>query len=202
MDFDTDGCYNTPAIDANGYLNPGLDINDSPAPEGGCRDEIDLRNNNVYSRSRCNNGWCGYMYGYYFEKDKSTHDGHRHDWEHIIVWTQDDQPKYVAASAHGGYDLRHWDDVTKHDGTHPKIVYHKDGILTHAFRFEKPGGEFPENHDKEWFVSHHTPFLKSWQTLTFSSSGWRSRRFSRIPFPRDSRQDDEQRLGIGSSRHE
>lgn len=149
LDFDTNGCYNTPAIGADGYLNPGHDIDDSPAPEAGCRDAVDLENNNVYARSRCNNGWCGHMYGYYFEKDKSTYDSHRHDWEHIVVWTQNDKPMYVAASAHGPYDIRSWDDVTKHGDTHPKIVYHKNGILTHAFRFEKPGGEFPKNHTKD-----------------------------------------------------
>lgn len=34
-----------------------------------CRDATDLDNNNVYSRSRCNNGWCAHLYEYYFEKD-------------------------------------------------------------------------------------------------------------------------------------
>lgn len=154
MDFDRDGCYNTPAIDAEGYLNPGIKLGVSPAFEGGCRDEIDLRNNSVYSRVRCNNGWCGYMYGYYFEKDQTLTGGHLHDWEFVVVWTQDDQPKYVSASAHGEYNLRWWDDVRKDGGTHPKIVYHKDGASTHAMRFGNDGDEPPENHDQAWFVSY------------------------------------------------
>jgi hypothetical protein len=36
-------------------------------------------------------------------------------------------------------------------GTHPKIVYHKDGGLTHAFRFAKAADEKIENHKGVWF---------------------------------------------------
>lgn len=61
MDFDTDGCYNSPAIDADGNLATGL--NCGGAKNGNCRDLSDLQNNNVYSRARCNNGWCAFMYG-------------------------------------------------------------------------------------------------------------------------------------------
>lgn len=57
MDFDTDGCYNTPAIGPDGALAEGLD-NCYTTGESGCRDESDLDGNNVYSRARCNNGWC------------------------------------------------------------------------------------------------------------------------------------------------
>lgn len=60
MDFDTDGCYNTPAIDMDGNIAEGLD-HTWTTTHGDCRDEEDLDNNNVYSRSRCNNGWCAYM---------------------------------------------------------------------------------------------------------------------------------------------
>jgi len=73
MDFDRDSCYNTPAIGVGGVLNGGLPCTAGSAPEGGCRDRSDLENNQVYVRLRCNNGWCAYMYGYYFEKD--WHDG-------------------------------------------------------------------------------------------------------------------------------
>ena len=57
MDFDTDGCYNTPAINAQGKIAPGLGHDNTGAAEG-CHDKSDLLNNNVYVRSRCNNGWC------------------------------------------------------------------------------------------------------------------------------------------------
>lgn len=59
LDFDSDGCYNTAAIDPSGYTNPGRGA--TGTPEGGCRDPPQLENSNVYSRARCNNGICATM---------------------------------------------------------------------------------------------------------------------------------------------
>ncbi len=160
LDYDTDGCYPTPAIGPTGTLNPGL----APggALNGRCRDAADLDNTNAYSRSLCNNGWCAYMYTYYFEKDQATAGpiaiGHRHDWEHIVVWVQGDWGRYVSTSAHGKYTTRHrdaipWDET----GKHPKVVYHKDGISTHCFRHASHT-EPPENHKGAW----QYPALVGW----------------------------------------
>src|SRR5687767_6900435 len=83
MDFDLDGCYNVPAIDTDGNVAEGLE-NNWVGLATDCRDRSDLENNNVYSRQRCNNGWCVYIYEYYFEKDVAVpyfaDPGHRHDW--------------------------------------------------------------------------------------------------------------------------
>lgn len=68
LDFDTDGCYYTSAIDINGRTNPGLPIQGNINEP--CRQPNRLQSSNVYSRKRCNNGWCAYMYEYYFEKDQ------------------------------------------------------------------------------------------------------------------------------------
>ncbi|KAI5860011.1 secreted protein [Durotheca rogersii] len=154
MDFDTDGCYNTPAIDANGNINPGLPHNNAGLSSG-CRDASDLSNNNVYSRARCNNGWCAYMYDYYFEKDVAIANfpldlGHTHDWEHIVVFVQNDEAKYVAASQHGDYETKAASSV-RWEGTHPKMVYHKDGLSTHTFRFGNADDDNIENHTGRWF---------------------------------------------------
>ena len=51
-DYDTDGCYATPAIGADGTLNPGL--NPTGAVNGNCRDQSDLDNSQTYARSKCN----------------------------------------------------------------------------------------------------------------------------------------------------
>lgn len=158
MDFDTDSCYNVPAIDAAGNVCPGL-TNEGTGNIDGCRDQSDLENNNVYVRVRCNNGWCAYVYDYYFEKDVrrphvagSGAGGHRHEWEHIIVFVQDGQAKIVAASRHGDYTTRAADaDDVRWDGTHVKIVYHKDGSSTHAFRFANADDDRIENHLGVWF---------------------------------------------------
>ncbi|MFJ5265074.1 NPP1 family protein [Streptomyces sp. NPDC088387] len=150
-DYDTDGCYSTPAIGSDGTVNPGL--NPSGALNGQCRDAVDLDNTNGYSRYKCNNGWCGILYGLYFEKDQAlpgtSLGGHRHDWEHVVVWVQDNQVKYVSTSNHGSFTV-HNASAIRFDGTHPKIVYHKDGISTHCFRAANSNDEPPENHKGTW----------------------------------------------------
>ena len=127
LDFDTDGCYNVPAIDKDKNIAQGLP-HDFVGLAANCRDASDLANNNVYARQRCNaNGWCVYLYDYYFEKDVALQffldPGHTHDWEHIAVWTRDGAAQYVAASQHGGYEVRPASSV-RWDGDHPKMVYH------------------------------------------------------------------------------
>ncbi|OEV09057.1 hypothetical protein AN218_23735 [Streptomyces nanshensis] len=152
-DYDKDGCYATPAIGPDGTLAEGLDLGGDV--NGNCRDESDLDNTNVYSREKCNNGWCGIVYASYFEKDQVSAGGgsagHRHDWEHIVVWVKDGTAEYVATSAHGGFTVHKPSDLPW-DGTHPKVVYHKDGASTHAFRAAKNDGgdEPPENHKGTW----------------------------------------------------
>lgn len=152
-DYDTDGCYPTPAIGSDGTVNGGL----SPTGDldGECHDASDLDNTNGYSRYKCNNGWCAYMYALYFEKDQavsgSSVGGHRHDWEHVVVWVQDgdDEASYVATSEHGDFNVYSRDEV-RWDGTHPKIVYHKDGASTHCFRLANSNDEPPENDYGTW----------------------------------------------------
>lgn len=161
MDYDKDGCYPTPAIGSDGTINPGLKIGGDV--NGNCRDESDLDNTNSYSRSKCNNGWCAYVYDFYFEKDQVSPGGgslgHRNDWEHNVVWVDQSngQVGYVSTSQHGGYAVHPASDVI-FDGTHAKIVYHKDGIGTHCFRLASSGDEPPENHKGTW----QYPSLVSW----------------------------------------
>jgi len=167
LDFDKDGCYNVPAIDSSGNVAEGLGHHYTSGSRD-CRDESDLDNNNVYSRQRCNSGWCVYLYDYYFEKDVAVQHfidagGHRHDWEHIAVWVRDGggqgSAEYVAASAHGKYDIRKASDV-RWEGDHPKIVYHKDGGSTHAFRFASPRDDDKvENHKGRWFLGPLVSYL-------------------------------------------
>lgn len=150
-DYDTDGCYSTPAIGPDGTVNGGL--NPTGSLSGDCRDAADLDNTNGYSRYKCNNGWCAYMYGLYFEKDQavagSSIGGHRHDWEHVVVWVQNNAVQYVSTSNHGSFTISAASSV-RFDGTHPKIVYHKDGVSTHCFRLAGSNDEPPENHKGTW----------------------------------------------------
>ncbi|MGW8379808.1 NPP1 family protein [Streptomyces sp. ODS28] len=160
-DYDTDGCYATPAIGPDGTVAPGLKLGGDV--NGNCRDASDLDNVNVYSRSKCNNDWCAVVYASYFEKDQVSlgpgSAGHTHDWEHIVVWVHDDKAEYVSTSRHGGFDVHKKSDLPFED-SHPKVVYHKDGGSTHAFRAAKNDGgdEPPENHKGTW----QRPALIGW----------------------------------------
>lgn len=101
------------------------------------------------------------MYAGYFEKDQATLGpaaiGHTHDWEHVVVWVLGDQVQYVSVSQHSGYQVAARSAV-RFDGTHPKIVYHKDGVSTHCFRFASGNDEPPENATGGWFF----PRLVGW----------------------------------------
>ncbi|KAJ3488083.1 hypothetical protein NLG97_g6266 [Lecanicillium saksenae] len=135
LDFDGDGCYQTSAIDGNGRVNPGHAA--TGTPQGDCRDKRQLDSSNTYSRKRCNNGYCAFMYEYYFEKDQSVGGsftgGHRHDWENIVVFTKGQSVVRVAPSCHGKY--AHASNSFPLRDKHPLLVYHKDGGGTHCFRF-------------------------------------------------------------------
>ncbi|WP_344566233.1 NPP1 family protein [Streptomyces axinellae] len=158
-DYDTDGCYATPAIGPDGTLAEGLKLGGDV--NGNCRDLSDLENTNGYSRSKCDNDWCAIVYASYFEKDQAAlgggSAGHRHDWEHVVVWVHNDQAEYVSTSAHGGFTVHKRADLP-FEGTHPKVVYHKDGISTHCFRAANTNDEPPENHKGTW----QYPALVGW----------------------------------------
>jgi hypothetical protein len=158
-DYDTDGCYPSPAIGPDGTLNGGL--NPTGALDGGCHDQSDLDNTNGYSRYKCNNGWCAIAYGLYFEKDQALADtsigGHRHDWEHVVVWVQNDQAAYVATSAHGDFSV-YASSAVLWQGDHAKVVYHKDGVGTHCFRLGNANDEPAENGYHTW----QYPTLVGW----------------------------------------
>ncbi|MEU2728195.1 NPP1 family protein [Streptomyces griseoviridis] len=158
-DYDKDGCYATAAIGADGTLNPGLKLGGDV--NGHCHDPAQLAAANTYAREKCNNGWCAVMYASYFEKDQATLGpaaiGHTHDWEHVVVWIRDNEVQYVAVSQHSGYQIAARSAI-RFDGTHPKVVYHKDGASTHCFRFASAGDEPPENSTGGWFY----PRLVGW----------------------------------------
>ncbi|KAF5639285.1 NLP4 [Fusarium sp. NRRL 52700] len=151
LDFDKDGCYHTAAIDRDGTVNKGLSVVGDLGKD--CRELSRLINSNVYTRKRCNNGWCAYLYDYYFETDRTglLFGGHRHDWENAVVFVKNNTIRRVVVSAHGEY--LHKDKPLTQDG-HPLIVYHKCGVLTHALRFAKDKDvRKVENHYGKWVMA-------------------------------------------------
>ena len=165
-DYDTDGCYATSAIGPDGTIAPGL--NPSGAVNGHCHDKSDLDDSQTYSRDKCNNGWCVIVYAGYFEKDQAVDGsglgGHRHDWEHVISWVNQatNQVEYVTTTQHSS-QVTYPRSQVRFDGTHPKAVYHKDGLSTHYFRLANANDEPPENYYHVWWY----PPLVGW-------NGWPS----------------------------
>ncbi|CAI3795394.1 NPP1 family protein [Rheinheimera sp. MM224] len=161
FDFDSDGCYPGTPFHRNESLrqNPGLAATSSYY--GGCRDAGWGNISNTIHRQLCQvgtDGWerCAHFYELYFEKDQAVHltflGGHRHDVETVIVWTAKGHGQefvsHVSTSAHGNFDTRAMNTLQQHNG-HPLVVYHKDGVGTHAFRFanatDKANVEFQGN---------------------------------------------------------
>ncbi|RBL79478.1 hypothetical protein DDE05_57690, partial [Streptomyces cavourensis] len=91
----------------------------------------------------------------YFEKDQAVHGsglgGHRHDFEHVISWVNQasNQVDYVSTTQHRTVKTYPRSQV-RFDGSHPKVVYHKDGASTHFFRLANNNDEPPENHYGNW----------------------------------------------------
>lgn len=95
-------------------------------------------------------------YEYYFEKDQAAlgtyGGGHRHDWENIIVWVQDDRVARVAPSCHDGYSGATTEFLLEGDA--PMVVYHKDGLGTHCFRMaNEDDRNSPENFSGSFYKS-------------------------------------------------
>jgi Necrosis inducing protein (NPP1) len=76
---------------------------------------------------------------------------HRHDFEHVISWINQasNQVEYVTTTQHSS-QVTYTRSQVRFDGSHPKVVYHKDGASTHFFRLANSNDEPPENHYHNW----------------------------------------------------
>jgi hypothetical protein len=170
FDFDTDSCYPSPAISKDGEMNGGLKPTGSITGE--CRDKAQLDNSNTYYRKASikKDGveYSVHMYALYFKKDQFLPGvgGHRHDWEFALVWTKDRALTHASFSAHGTVTTTPKGELHFDPGkeNHAKVVYHKDGIKTHSFRFatkDEEGDKNAENDLKKWL----TPTIVNWDTM-------------------------------------
>lgn len=163
FDFDGDGCLPSAGVSRVGQQNAGL--NPSGSITGGCRASNFLNTSNTLHRHACvrsgSDVYCGHFYALYFLKDQVSvfGGGHRHDWEHAAIWTKNGVVTHGGYSAHGKLYNQDIATLDKQNG-HMKIVYHKDGVATHAMRFAK-AGEVAENAYGQ-FVA---PNLISWKAL-------------------------------------
>lgn len=172
FDFDTDGCYPSAGISRSGDQNGGLSPTGSIT--GGCRKSDFQSYSNTYHRGACKvsggNKYCGHFFALYFLKDQSTSlslgeslGNHRHDWEFVAIWTKDNVKTHASASQHSGMETKAVAGLANSNGN-IKFVYHKDGGLTHAFRFASTT-EPAENSYGVWV----RPPLASWWNLKSNS---------------------------------
>ncbi len=115
------GCQPYPAVDNNGNYSAGLQ--DSGSHNGGCSDS---NKGQIYVRSKCKNGYCGYMYVFYMPKDNGVPVpslGHRHDFEEVVIWTRNGSIIGAAYSRHGDYSY----------DTNPHLV---NGRVNAAYRID------------------------------------------------------------------
>lgn len=164
FDFDGDGCLPSAGISRTGQQNSGLKTSGSLG--GNCRDSWFLNTSNTVHRYACkdtsNGQYCAHFYALYFKKDQVFAyfgGGHRHDWEYAAVWTKDGLVTHGSYSAHGDLFTKPASDLPMENG-HLKIVYHKDGILTHALRFAKTNEMAESAYNR--FV---TPPIISWYEM-------------------------------------
>ncbi|KAF5687850.1 necrosis inducing protein [Fusarium denticulatum] len=139
-------CSHAAAIYKNGTINPGI------TPYAGCHDKPRRDGANVYTRKRCNNGWCAYMYEYYFEASKFLGLGLREPkWEHVVVFVKNNAIQHVAASAKGEY-IR--SDKPLLQDSHPMMVYQQIIFLpTQGFQFaEKKHVEMVKKGRAKWYM--------------------------------------------------
>ncbi len=167
FDFDGDGCLPSAGISRYGEQNGGL--NPSGSITGGCR-RVDFMNySNTLHRYACidsaGSRYCGHFFALYMLKDQISvfGGGHRHDWEHAAVWTRDGVVTHAGYSAHGKLFNAAAASLPMQNG-HVKIVYHKDGLGTHALRFAS-ANEVAENPYGQFVL----PALTSWNTLRGAS---------------------------------
>lgn len=153
IDFDTDVCFNVPAIDAAGNISPGASTY-ATRPPASCRNPAYLQQSNVYVRARCNNGYCARVYSYFWQSDFS----HQFDWESVIVWTTDagasSRVVGVTRGTHGNWETRAVSDgQLRFTGDRVKMVFHYETWgFSHLWRFASAGDEPPENGTGQWVV--------------------------------------------------
>ncbi|EGZ21082.1 necrosis inducing-like protein NPP1 type [Phytophthora sojae] len=139
----TNGCHPYPAVNAAGETSGGLQTNG--APSAGCKGSG--WGSQVYGRSTWYKGRWAIMYSWYFPKDSpSTTLGHRHDWEHVVVWIDNPavaNPKILAVtpSAHSGYSKYAPPKAGTVTGNTAKVNYESHWPVNHALDSTDVGGD-------------------------------------------------------------
>ncbi|KAJ8578533.1 hypothetical protein ON010_g667 [Phytophthora cinnamomi] len=140
------GCVPYPVVNDVGETSGGLQI--SGSPKGGCRGSG--HGSQVYGRAGWFNDVWAIMFCWYFPKDSpSSRMGHRHDWEHVVVWINNPdvaEPKIlgISASAHSGYKKYAPPPADNLDGNSVKVNYEHAWPINHALDTTDKAGTFQD----------------------------------------------------------
>ncbi|KAE8983960.1 hypothetical protein PR002_g23098 [Phytophthora rubi] len=120
----TNGCHPYPAVNEAGQTGGGL--KPTGAPSSSCK----------------GSGWGS-------QDSPSTGLGHRHDWEHVVVWIDNPDiasPTILAASpsAHSGYFYYVPPSSDSVDGNSVKVNYESHRPINHALDTTSESGEFQD----------------------------------------------------------
>lgn len=138
------GCVPFPAVDAAGNTGGGL------KPTGATNGNCSKSTGQVYVRTQRYNGECATMYAWYFPKDQPSDgasNGHRHDWESVVVWTADckvgARVNAVSYSGHGGF-TKSTNPNLEQGHAHPLVSYASRWPVNHSlFATSALGGYQP-----------------------------------------------------------
>uniref|UniRef100_H3GAZ2 Necrosis inducing-like protein NPP1 type n=1 Tax=Phytophthora ramorum TaxID=164328 RepID=H3GAZ2_PHYRM len=140
----SNGCHPYPAVDEAGNTSGGLKPTGSSS--AGCKGSG--YGSQIYGRITTYEGVYALMYSWYFPKDSPvTGLGHRHDWEHVVVWVDDitlDSPSIIAVSpsAHSGYNIYYPPESNTIDGYSAKVDYSSSWVVVnHALDSTSDSGE-------------------------------------------------------------
>ncbi|ETL86180.1 hypothetical protein L917_14375 [Phytophthora nicotianae] len=138
------GCHPYPAVDADGNTNAGLSLVSLKS----CQNPS--LGSQIYARASVYEGSYAIMYAWYFPRDRRGAFGHRHAWEHAILWldsTGGDDATIEAVSAEvddGEYFTI--EDPTEDmvdDETSVKFKYEEDAF-SHYVNVTTEAGEFQD----------------------------------------------------------
>ena len=177
-------CFPRSAFSANGDVGGGLQ--DTGSMDGNCgQAQLPSTNTYVYEKNY-ERGVKAIIYALYFPKDGyGTSDGHRHDWERVIVWFKNGQPIAVTYGQHKGYFTLRWWAVPKdaYNGSdHPAAYVGKTkhgmynspnngpGGYAENFYFSDTRNTYARKRSFEWQVNLNTASLRIKQIV--SSDLW------------------------------
>ncbi|CAI5721492.1 hypothetical protein KXD40_004673 [Peronospora effusa] len=143
----SNGCHPYPAVNAEGETSAGLKTTGSS--DGNCKGS--QWGSQVYGRSTLFRKHWVIVYAWYFPKDSpAPYFGHRHDWEHVILWLEFNLDNNcfeigaVTPSAHDGFSKHRPPDASTVNNTNVKIEYLSKWPMNHALQSTSEEGSFQD----------------------------------------------------------